>query len=47
MTIGNLSSFIMYTISFSIGIMAAGGTLNSIVSAAGIAEKLFEIMDIP
>jgi ABC-type multidrug transport system fused ATPase/permease subunit len=37
----------MYTITMTVGMLAAGGTLNEIVSAVGIAEKLFEIMDIP
>jgi ABC-type multidrug transport system fused ATPase/permease subunit len=31
----------------TVGLLSAGGTLNEIVSAVGIAEKLFEIMDLP
>ena len=40
-TVGNLTSFVMYTVTMSVGLLTAGGTLNDIISAVGIAEKLF------
>lgn len=41
LTVGNLTSFLMYTITMTVGLLSAGGTLNDIISAVGIAEKLF------
>ena len=35
----------MYTVTMIVGLLSAGGTLNDIISAVGIAEKLFQIMD--
>ena len=40
-TVGNLTSFVMYTVTMSVGLLTAGGTLNDIISSVGIAEKLF------
>ena len=40
-TVGNLTSFVMYTVTMAVGLLSAGGTLNDIISAVGIAEKLF------
>ena len=40
-TVGNLTSFVMYTVTMIVGLLSAGGTLNDIISAVGIAEKLF------
>jgi len=40
-TIGELTSFVMYTITMATGIVTAGGTLNDIISAVAIAEKIF------
>ena len=40
-TVGNLTSFVMYTVTMSVGLLSAGGTLNDIISAVAIAEKLF------
>ena len=31
----------MYTLTIAIGLLTAGGTLNDIISAVAIAEKLF------
>ena len=41
MTIGDLTSYIMYTITLSVGLMASGGTANSIITALGVAERVF------
>ena len=41
LTVGNLTSFVMYTLTIAIGLLTAGGTLNDIISAVAIAEKLF------
>ena len=40
-TVGNLTSYVMYTLTIAIGLLTAGGTLNDIISAVAIAEKLF------
>lgn len=37
-TTGDLTSFVLYTITLSIGVLAGGGMLNIIISAVGIAE---------
>jgi len=47
LTVGNLTSFVMYTVTMTVGLLSAGGTLNDIISAVGIAENLFKIMDEP
>ena len=31
----------------SVGLISIGGTLNDIMTAVGVAEKLFEMMNIP
>lgn len=45
MSIGDLSGFVLYTITLSVGLIGTGNTLNTFVTAMGIGEKLFEIMD--
>jgi len=46
LTTGQLSSFILYTITLSAGLLAVGGVSNMIITAVGISEKLFEMMDV-
>ena len=41
LSVGNLTSFVMYTITMTVGLLSAGGTLTDIISSVGIAEKLF------
>lgn len=45
MTIGDLSGFVLYTMTMSIGLLGIGNNMNTTISAAGVAEKIFEIMD--
>lgn len=40
-TIGDLSSFLMYTITMSGGLIGVGNSANLINAAVGIAEKVF------
>ena len=47
LSVGELSSFILYTITMSVGLVASGGVLNQMITAVGVAEKLFELMDEP
>jgi len=39
LTTGKLSSFVMYAITLSVGILGATGVLNLIITAVGVAEK--------
>jgi ABC-type multidrug transport system fused ATPase/permease subunit len=47
LTIGNLTSFVLYTISLTVGFASVSGIVNQLISAMGICEHLFEIMDEP
>lgn len=47
LSIGNLTSFVMYTVTLSVGLISIGTTLNDIMTAVAVAEKLFEMMDVP
>ena len=46
-TIGQLTSYVLYTITMTVGLTSVAGILNQIVSAVGVCEKIFEIMDAP
>lgn len=46
-TIGQLTSYVLYTITMTVGLTSVGGIMNQIVSAVGVCEKIFEIMDAP
>jgi len=43
---GQLTSFVLYTIGLSANLLGAGGIMNNVITAAGVAEKLFEYMEI-
>lgn len=45
-TIGKLSSFILYTINMSTSVLMLGGILNQVITAIGVSEKLFQMMDL-
>lgn len=47
LSIGDLTSFVLYTITLTIGFASISGILNQTVSAIGICEHIFEIMDEP
>lgn len=47
LTIGDLTSFVLYTITLTIGFASISGILNQTISAIGICEHIFEIMDEP
>jgi ABC-type multidrug transport system fused ATPase/permease subunit len=40
-----LTSFVLYTITLTIGFASISGILNQTISAIGICEHIFEIMD--
>ncbi|CAD8104708.1 unnamed protein product [Paramecium primaurelia] len=46
-TIGNLSSFVLYTLTMTISLLALSGTMNEMISAAAVSEKIFDIIDHP
>jgi ATP-binding cassette subfamily B (MDR/TAP) protein 10 len=46
-TIGQLTSYVLYTITLTVGLTSVAGIINQIVSAIGVCEKIFEIMDAP
>ncbi len=39
-TIGLLSSFVLYTVTMSIGLLNVGGMINAIIMAAGVTESV-------
>jgi ABC-type multidrug transport system fused ATPase/permease subunit len=47
LSIGDLTSFVLYTITLTIGFASLSGILNQTISAIGICEHIFEIMDEP
>ena len=47
LTIGGLTSYVLYTITLTVGITSASAVLNQIISALGVCEKIFEIIDAP
>lgn len=47
LTIGDLTSFVLYTITLATGFTSVSGLMNQIASALGVCEKLFEIIDEP
>lgn len=46
-TIGQLTSYVLYTITMTVGLTSVAGIINQMVSAIGVCEKIFEIMDAP
>jgi ATP-binding cassette subfamily B (MDR/TAP) protein 10 len=46
-SIGDLTSFVLYTITLTVGFANASGYINSIISALGVCENIFEMMDLP
>ena len=47
LSIGNLTSFVLYTITLTLGFASLSGVMNQTISAIGICENIFEIMDEP
>ncbi|CAD8099465.1 unnamed protein product [Paramecium sonneborni] len=47
LTIGDLSSFVLYTLTMTISLLAVSGLMNQMISAAAVSEKIFQIMDHP
>ncbi|CAD8129534.1 unnamed protein product [Paramecium sonneborni] len=46
-TIGDLSSFVLYTLTMTISLLSLSGTMNEMISAAAVSEKIFDIIDHP
>jgi ABC-type multidrug transport system fused ATPase/permease subunit len=44
-SIGDLTSFILYTITLTVGFASVSGIFSQIISALGVCEHLFEIID--
>ena len=40
MTTGKLTSFVLYAITLSVGLLGATGVINIIVTATGVSEKV-------
>lgn len=47
LSIGDLTSFVLYTITLTIGFASISGIINQVISALGICEHIFDIMDEP
>ena len=47
LSIGDLTSFVLYTITLTVGFASVSGIINQLISAIGICEHIFEIMDEP
>lgn len=40
LSIGDLTSFVLYTITMSSGLVGIGNSINTTISATGVAEKV-------
>ena len=55
LTVGELSSFVLYTLTMTcnylflsqVSLLAVSGTMNTMISAAAVSEKIFSLMDHP
>jgi ATP-binding cassette subfamily B protein len=54
LTVGDLSSFVLYTLTMTcnykfnvVSLLAVSGTMNNMISAAAVSEKIFSLMDYP
>ena len=47
MSIGDLTSYVLYTITLTIGFASISGIVNQSFSALGICQNIFEIIDEP
>lgn len=47
LSIGDLASYVLYTVTLTIGFASVSGIMNQIVSALGVCEHIFEIFDEP
>lgn len=45
MTIGDLSSFVLYTMTLAVSVIAMTGMINILLTASAVSEKVFELMD--
>jgi hypothetical protein len=41
LTIGLLTSYVLYTITMTVGLTSVAGIINQMVSAVGVCEKIF------
>ncbi len=42
LTSGQLASFVLYTITLSVGLLGVGGIFNNIITALSVAEKVIK-----
>ena len=47
LSLGDLTSFILYTINMSTSLLMVGGQINLVITAIGVSEKLFQMIDSP
>lgn len=47
LSIGDLASYVLYTVTLTVGFASVSGIINQIVSALGVCEHLFNILDEP
>lgn len=40
LSIGDLSGFVLYTITMSVGLIGIGNNMNTTITATGVAEKV-------
>ena len=45
MNVGDLASFILYTITLAVSLLSVNGAMTSIITSIGAAEQIFELMD--
>ena len=45
MSLGDLTSFILYTINMSTSLLMVGAQINLVITAIGVSEKLFQMID--
>ena len=45
MNVGDLASFILYTVTLAVSLLSVNGAMTSIITSIGAAEQIFELMD--
>lgn len=47
LSIGDLASYVLYTVTLTVGFASVSGIINQIISALGVCESIFAIIDEP
>ena len=47
LSIGDLASYVLYTVTLTVGFASVSGIMNQMISALGVCESIFAIIDEP